>query len=86
MPAIDVEVPLVGITPRKHVVSRNQISKRAKYPFKGMIINDYFTVENEKEARSVREALKSFYRRIPHRRFTVRQNATGDLWICRRVL
>ncbi len=86
MPSIDIEVPLVGITPRKHVVRKNQVSGRSKYPFKGMIRNDYFTVENEGEARAVREALKSFYRRIPERRFTVRQNAEGNLWICRRVI
>lgn len=86
MPAIDVEVPLPGITPRKHVVRYHQVSRRAKYPFKGMIINDYFVVATDKEAKAVRDALKSFYRRIPQRRFSVRQNATGELWICRRVL
>jgi hypothetical protein len=85
MPSKDEEVKLTGITPRKHAV-RHSGNGRAKYPFKAMIIGDYFTVGTEAEAINIRGALKSFYRRIENRRFTVRQPIDNDyIWICRRV-
>jgi hypothetical protein len=85
MPSKDEEVKLTGITPRQHVV-RHSINGRAKYPFKAMIIGDYFTVSSAEEAINIRGALKSFYRRIENRRFTVRQPIENDyIWICRRV-
>lgn len=85
MPSKDEEVKLTGITPRQHLV-RHSINGRAKYPFKAMIIGDYFTVSSAEEAINIRGALKSFYRRIENRRFTVRQPIENDyIWICRRV-
>ena len=86
MPLKDVEVRLTGITPRKHVIRYNLSSGRARYPFKAMIIGDYIESHSLYEAINIRHGLKSFYRRIGGRRFTVRQTMEDDsIWICRRV-
>jgi hypothetical protein len=86
MPLKDEEVRLTGITPRKHVIRYNGVSGRAKYPFKGMIIGDYIESHSLYEVINLRHALKSFYKRIKGRRFTVRQKMEDDsIWICRRV-
>jgi hypothetical protein len=86
MPLKDVEVRMIGITPRKHVIRYNGVSGRAKYPFKGMIIGDYIEVHTMTEAVNLRYALQSFYKRIKGRRFTVRQTMEDDsIWICRRI-
>ena len=85
MPARDEVVGLVGITQRQHFMRRSSTSKRIRYPFKAMIRGDYFLVESMLESLSVRNALKSFYRRYPTRRFTVRQGEEEGLWIVRRI-
>lgn len=82
----DIEVRLTGITPRNHVLRYNSSGNRIKYPFKAMIVGDYIEVHTQTEALSIRNALKSFYKRIGGRRFTVRQTMEDDsVWICRRV-
>ena len=83
----DEEAPLyVGIKPRRHGLSMT-VNKRMRYPFKAMIVNDYFVVESTTAAVAVRNALKSFYRRMPSRQFTVRQKQDVDgMWIVRRVM
>lgn len=86
MAAKDEEVKLEGITPREHVIRYSATSGRAKYPFKGMILGDYLIVHTKTEALALRDALKSFYRRIKNRRFTVRLKLDDDnTWVCRRV-
>lgn len=76
----------VGIKAKKHSV-RFTPAGRTRYPFKAMIINDYFTLESGTAVVAVRNALKSFYKRVPNRKFTVRQPAGVDgLWIVRRVM
>lgn len=83
----DEEIPLHGgIKPRRHTVGMT-VNGRMRYPFKAMIVNDYFVVESTTAAIAVRNALKSFYRRMPTRQFTVRQKQDVDgLWIVRRVM
>jgi hypothetical protein len=80
---VEVQNPDPVIKAREHPV-RHTISGRNKYPFKGMLIGDYFKVFSETEALLVRSALQSFYSRIKGRRFSVRQRDDGE-WICRRV-
>lgn len=84
--ARDVERPFYkDIKPRKHTLSRTPAG-RVRYPFRRMIINDYFVLESWNMALAVRSALKSLYRRKPDVKFTVRQAAGIDgLWIVRRV-
>jgi hypothetical protein len=85
MPARDEVVGLVGITQKQHFMRRSSTSRRIRYPFKAMIRGDYFLVESMRESLGVRSALKSFYRRYPTRRFTVRQGEEDGLWIVRRI-
>lgn len=85
MPMRDEVVGLVGITQRQHFIRRSSTSSRVRYPFKAMIRGDYFLIELPSEAMRVRDALKSFYKRYPTRRFTVRQGEEDGLWIVRRV-
>jgi hypothetical protein len=86
MPLKDIEVKMNGITPRQHTIRHSVNTGRAKYPFKAMIIGDYISVGSQKEAENIRHALKSFYKRIANRRFTVRQPMEDDnVWICRRI-
>ncbi len=80
----DVELSLPGVMPREHAVRRNVISGRTRYPFKYMLLNDYFVLTTLRDAGATRDALKSFNRREPAKRFTVRQRNEGE-WICRRV-
>lgn len=88
MPARDVEITVPGIKPREHIVRRSSASGRAKYPFKAMIVGDYFTVHTERDALAVRDAIKSRTKRgtlgPAGARYTVRQREIGE-WICRRV-
>jgi hypothetical protein len=87
MAARDEEVRLLGIVPKQHVIRYSVNSGRAKYPFKAMIKGDYLVVHTQTEAKAIRDALKSFYRRIKNRRFTVRLKPDDDsTWICRRVI
>ena len=86
MSSKDVEVRMTGITPRKHVLRYNSSGNRIRYPFKAMIIGDYIEIHSMTETLAIRNGLKSFYRRIGGRRFTVRQIMEDDsVWICRRV-
>jgi hypothetical protein len=86
MAAKDVEVKTLGITPKEHPVRRSSLTGRARYPFKAMIVGDYFLVHTHKDSLYIRNALKSFYKRIQGRRFTVRQKLEDDnVWVCRRV-
>jgi len=85
MPVRDVVVSLPGITQKQHHVRRSSTGIRKKYPFKGMIRGDYFLVESQTEVLTVRSALKSFYKRYPTRRFTVRQGLDDGLWVVRRI-
>jgi hypothetical protein len=80
----DEEITIPGIKPREHFMRPSGIRGRTKYPFKGMIVGDYFRVDSWDQALHVRAALRSFYKRKPGRQFTVRQNDEG-WWVCRRV-
>lgn len=64
---------------------RYTLSGRNKFPFKKMLVGDYFTVDTVVQADQTRRALQSFYNRTPGRRFTVRQKEDG-VWYCRRVV
>lgn len=79
----EVQNPDSFIVAKEHPV-RKTVTGRNKYPFKGMLVGDYFRVFSAGESILVRSALQSFYSRIPARRFTVRQREDGE-WICRRV-
>jgi hypothetical protein len=86
MAARDEEVRMAGITPKEHAISYSAGAGRAKYPFKAMIKGDYLVVHTSTEALALRNALKSFYRRVKNRKFTVRMPIDSDnKWICRRV-
>lgn len=84
--ARDEECPLYeGIKARKHALGTAP-SGRFRYPFKQMIVNDYFVVNSWGMAQTVRDALKSLYKRQSNLRFTVRQAAGIDgVWIVRRI-
>lgn len=82
--AKDVEVVSPGIVPREHHVREYGLRGRKKYPFKGMIVGDFFKLNSWKEAVNARAALASFSKRTPGRKFTIRQREVGE-WICRRV-
>ncbi len=86
MPRKDEEVKLQGRIPQEHKVIYKAKSGRAKYPFKSMVIGDYFLIEEVEGALATRSALKSFYNRFKNRRFTVRMKIENDnVWVCRRV-
>ena len=78
----DEEVRSPGITPRDWGTGRK--SNRMQYPFKKMLVGDYFVVYSVIEARGVRSALQSFYSRHAGRKFWVRQREDGE-WVCRRI-
>lgn len=83
MPAKDIGMETEG---QEYLIKYTPDKKRAKYPFKEMNVGDYVLVHQESEALAVRSALKSFYRRIKNRRFTVRMKIEDDnVWVCRRV-
>ena len=63
---------------------RYTLSGRNKFPFRKMLIGDYFVMESQIQADQTRRALQSFYRREPGRKFTVRQKEDG-VWYCRRA-
>lgn len=84
MPLRDEEVKTTGPVPREHAVRRNVLTGRAKYPFKYMVLGDYLVLTTNRDALAIRDALKSFYRRDPSRRFSVRQRTEGE-WVCRRI-
>lgn len=82
--AKDIEVRLPGIVPREHTLQLT-LTGRRRYPFKAMIVGDFFKVHSWTDAVAVRSALRSFYNRITGRRFTVRQRDCGE-WVCRRIV
>jgi len=83
--AKDEEVRLPGITPREHFTRPYGTNGKRKYPFKAMIVGDYFKVESHDQVLSVRACLRSFYKSYPGRKFTVRQK-DSFVWICRRII
>jgi hypothetical protein len=81
--AKDVEIRTPGVEPREHFVRAYGTNGKRKYPFKAMIVGDYFRIETPKQVLSVRACLRAFYKTSPGRRFTVRQREEG-VWVCRR--
>lgn len=74
-----------SIKPRRHGLSLTPAG-RTRYPFKKMIINDFFVIESLSSVTLVRSAIQSFHRRYPERGFTVRQPLGVDgVWIVRRT-
>jgi len=61
------------------------VSGRNRFPFKKMLVGDFFRVFTFRESVSIRSALQSFYKRHPGRQFTTRQRDDGE-WVCRRVM
>jgi hypothetical protein len=82
--ARDEEVTTPGIQPREHQIRMYGSNGRKKYPFKAMLVGDYFVITDPKQVESVRACLRSFYKTAPGRRFTVRQREI-QVWVCRRV-
>jgi len=81
----DKEVKGPGIVSRRHTLGRS-LGGRARYPFKALVVNDYFLVHDKETATKVRNALKSFKRRYPTWSFTVRPMPTDySVWVVRRV-
>ena len=78
---------LTGITPRQHTLhSCNGSQGRTRYPFKAMILGDYFVVRSKEDAKRINSALSTFYksRNGTGRRFSVVQSE-GPVWTCRRT-
>ena len=74
------------IRPKRHVARYNLITGRARYPFKAMIVGDFFLLDGKDHAYAARNALKTFYRKNPTRRFTLKQDVDSGYWICRRTV
>lgn len=86
MPRKDEEVRLTGRVPQEYQVKYSKNTGRAKYPFKAMVVGDYFLIHELEGALATRSALKSFYHRFKDRRFTVRMKPENDyIWVCRRI-
>lgn len=84
--AKDEEVVAPGVVPRERFTRPYGTMGKKKYPFSGMLVGDYLLLDTWSEAVAVRAALRSFYKRNPGRRFTVRQSEEKECWVCRRVL
>jgi hypothetical protein len=74
------------IRPRRHAVRYNVNTGRARYPFKAMILGDFFLLDSQDHAVAARNALKTFYRRYAGRKFTIKQEDATGYWICRRAI
>lgn len=74
------------LKPKRHVVIYHLLTGRARYPFKMMVVGDFFLLDGHDHAVAARNALKTFNRRLPHRRFTIKQDAGSGFWICRRTV
>ena len=74
------------IRPKRHVARYNLITGRARYPFKAMVVGDFFLLDGKDHAYAARNALKTFYRKNPARRFTLKQDVDSGYWICRRTV
>jgi hypothetical protein len=85
MPAVrDKEVNVLGVTPRAHVL-RKFGATRIKWPWKSMVINDYFVIEAYMVEKA-KNAVKSFRKKVPGRRFSIRpQEGNIDTYVVRRV-
>lgn len=80
---LDEEVRMLGITPKQHAVRR--AGSRIKWPFKAMIYGDYFVIDRSLSEKA-KNAMKSFNKRTPARRFSIRpQTVEGQVFIVRRV-
>jgi len=78
---------LSDITPREHILRLcNGSHKQTRYPFKGMVLGDYFVVRSKEDAKRINSALSTFYksRNGAGRRFSVTQSE-GPIWTCRRT-
>jgi len=73
------------LKPKRYVVRYHLLTGRARYPFKMMVVGDFFLLDGQDHAVAARNALKTFNRRLPHRRFTIKHDAGSGFWICRRV-
>jgi hypothetical protein len=74
------------IRPKRHVARYNLLTGRARYPFKAMIVGDYIPVGRHDHAYAARNALKTFYRKNPTRRFSLKQDIDSGYWVCRRTI
>lgn len=73
------------IRPKRHAVRYNLVTGRARYPFKAMVIGDFFLLDGKDHALAARNALKTFLRKNPVRRFAIKREAVSGFWICRRT-
>ncbi len=83
----DQEAPrLDGIVARKHSV-RYTRTQRTSYPFRAMLVNDYFVVQSLTASINARDAAKTYCRRHGgNKKFSVRQMKEFDgVWIVRRI-
>jgi len=74
-----------SIRPKRHAVRYNLITGRARYPFKAMVLGDFFLLEGKDHALAARNALKTFLRKNPIRRFAIKKEPVSGYWICRRT-
>lgn len=80
---LDKEVTMPGIRPKAHAVRMG--GSRIKWPFKAMIVGDYFLVDRSL-ADKAKNAMKAFNKRTPSRRFSIRpQMIDGQYYVVRRV-
>ena len=83
---MDEPCSLQGIEPKEHHTRpAGGFSGQRVYPFKAMVLGDFFRLHTAADALKTRNALKTFYRASQNagRRFTVRPS--GSDWFCRRV-
>ena len=73
------------IRPKRHAVRYNLVTGRARYPFKAMVLGDFFLLDGKDHALAARNALKTFLRKNPVRRFAIKREAVSGFWICRRT-
>lgn len=74
------------IRPKRHAVRYNLITGRARYPFKAMVLGDFFLLDGQDHALAARNALKTFLRKNAARRFAIKREVVSGFWICRRTM
>ena len=74
------------LRPKRHVVRYNMLTGRARYPYKAMVLGDFFLLDSKDHALAARNALKTFLRKNPARRFTIKVDSDSGYWICRRTI
>ena len=74
------------LRPKRHVARYNLLTGRARYPFKAMIVGDFFLLDGKDHAYAARNALKTFNRKNPTRRFALKKDTGSGFWICRRIV